>query len=94
MANKQELLNYIKSHKRICPMPQKWMAVFRTISNELPPNRLVPLILGAWHFTEDSEKQSRLIEQIEFAFSLKNGKAEQFEKAIYALGDADWHRGD
>ena len=94
MSNKQELINYIAVNGRVCPMPQKWMAIFRIISNELPPNKLVPLILEAWNFTEDSEKQQRLIEQIEFAFSLGNDEAEKFEKAIYALTDADWHKGD
>jgi hypothetical protein len=94
MSNKQELINYIKSDKRICPMPQKWMAIFGIISSELPPNVLVPLILGAWNFTEDSEKQKRLIEQIEFAFSLSGDKFEKFEKAIYALNDADWYKGE
>ena len=94
MANKQELLNYITSHKRICPMPQKWMAVFKIISSELPTNRLVPLILSAWNFTDDSEKQKRLIEQVEFTFTLNSDKVEKFEKAIYALSAADWHIGE
>jgi len=94
MDAKEKLISHIKSNGLVCPNPQKWELIFKIIRDELPPNKLVPLILGAWHFTEDSEKQSRLIEQIEFAFSLENGKAERFERAIYALGDADWHRGD
>jgi hypothetical protein len=94
MDAKDKLIRHIRSNGLVCPNPQKWELIFKIIRDELPPNTLTPLILGAWHLSEDSEKQSRLIEQIEFAFSLKNGKAEQFEKIIYALGDTDWHRGD
>lgn len=93
MTNKQKLVDYVKSNNRICPLPQKWDAIFKIIRNELPPNKLAPLILGAWHFTEDSEKQKRLIEQIEFAFSLANEKTEKFTEAIYALSDIDWYKG-
>lgn len=93
MTNKQKLVDYVKSNNRICPLPKKWDAIFKIIRNELPPNKLVPLILGAWHFTEDSEKQERLIEQIEFAFSLANEKTEKFEEAIYELPEIDWYKG-
>lgn len=94
MDGKNKLISHIKSNGLVCPSPQKWELIFNIIRDELPPNKLTPLILGAWHFTNDSEKQGRLIEQIEFAFNLKNGKTEQFEKAIYALSDVDWYRGD
>ncbi len=93
MINKQKLIDYVKSNNRICPLPQKWDAIFTIIRNELPPNKLVPIILGAWNFTEDSEKQKRLIEQIEFVFSLSDEKAQEFERSIYALTENDWHRG-
>ena len=93
MNAKAKLISHIESNGLVCPNPQKWELIFKIIRDELPQNKLTPLILASWHHTEDSEKQCRLIEQIEFAFSLKNGKAEQFEKAIYALDDADWYKG-
>lgn len=93
MANKQNLIEYVTSEDRICPMPLKWIQIFKVIGDDLPKNKLVPLILAAWNFTEDGEKQHRLIEQIEFAFSLNNAKTEEFVNAIYALTNEDWYRG-
>jgi hypothetical protein len=94
MKNKQDLINYVSSEDRVCPMPKKWAAIFKIICDDLPPNKLNPLILAAWYEASDSEKLDRLIEQIEFAFSLKNEKSEKFAEAIYALDDSDWIKRD
>lgn len=94
MKNKQDLINYVSSQNRVCPTPQKWSAIFKIIRDELPPNKLNPLILAAWHDASNAEKLERLIEQIEFAYSLNNEKTEKFAQAIYALSDSDWFKGN
>ena len=61
MNTLEELLQFARSERRVCPRPQKWAELFKMISetpraSKIPP----PLILAAWWHTSDEEKRERL----------------------------------
>ncbi len=67
----ESLIAYCRDNSRICPMPQRWSALW-----ELLPARkrvgggwepALPLILAAWHDTPNLMKMLRLTEHVEWA---------------------------
>ena len=71
----ESLIAYCRENSRVCPLPQRWSALWNLLPNRTrvgsgwqPP---LPLILGAWHDTPGMVKMLRLAEQIEWA--AKNG---------------------
>ena len=66
-----DLIEYVRSEDRVCPVPYKWnvvnkimgKVVDKTLSLKFPS----PFILAAWGAKSDREKRARLIEQITFS---------------------------
>jgi hypothetical protein len=93
----ESLLAYCRESSRICPMPQRWNALW-----ELLPDRkrvgggwepALPLILAAWDSTPYVQKMLRLAEHIEWAAD--HDALESVAVFLRGLSEEDWfHRGD
>ncbi len=93
----QNLIAYCRENGRVCPMPQRWSALWEMLPNRTrvgagwqPP---LPLILGAWHDTPGLLKMLRLAEHIEWA--AEHGGLEAVARFLRALSEDEWfHIGD
>ncbi len=91
------LIAYCRENSRICPMPQRWNALW-----ELLPDRkrvgggwepAPPLILAAWHDTPYLMKMLRVAEHIEWA--AEHGALEKVAAFLRGLREDEWfHSGD
>lgn len=64
MNEMQELISYVKSHDRVCPIPDRWQKLSNLINANKPGHPYVPLILAGWAYSSNDEKRQRLVEQI------------------------------
>lgn len=93
----ESLIAYCRENGRICPMPQRWTALWALLPNRnrdgagwQPP---LPLILGAWHDTPGMMKMLRLVEHIEWA--AKHNALELIAGFLRTLSEDEWfHLGD
>jgi hypothetical protein len=80
-------------NNRVCPMPDKWAALYRLLPNSRRSENgwqpALPLILGAWYETSDQAKAKRLREHIIWAE--ENNVLENVRKFLVELSEADWH---
>jgi hypothetical protein len=88
---KDELITYVSENGRICPNPQQWMALCEIIGANRPGHSMVPLILAGWAYSSDTEKNARLIEQIEYAFTLKPEVVNRFSEYLVSLKPEQWY---
>ncbi len=89
----ESLWAYCRSVNRVCPMPQRWSAVFGKLANTsqdpsggwTPP---LPLILAAWHETSALQKQLRFKEHLDWAN--QQGQLEEIGSFLRSLPEDDW----
>jgi hypothetical protein len=91
----ESLIAYCRENNRVCPMPQRWNALWQMLhkagSEHGRPS--APLILAAWHDTPAMFKMIRLAEHIEWAD--KFGDIEQVSAFLRGLPEEDWfHLGE
>jgi hypothetical protein len=95
MPDKQleQLLSSAQEGKRVCPVPQKWNELWELLPQRRqfgagwePP---LPLILGAWWHTSDTEKQSRFLSHIRWAAD--HGALNAVSAFINSLEPEHWH---
>jgi len=71
MKSIQELIEFSKQNNRICPQPQIWNKLYEKLKNKERSGSgwkpSLPLILGAWGYTSDLEKQKRFQEHLKWA---------------------------
>jgi hypothetical protein len=87
------LLHFVASEGRVCPHPQYWNKLWKTLrGNEendigyrLPP----PLILAAWWHSSNADKQARLREHIEYAAI--EGRLDEVDSYLRKLPLSRWH---
>lgn len=81
------------TERRVCPQPQRWNELW-----ELLPERKrvgagwepsLPLILGAWWHTSDSEKRGRFLSHLRWA--AKHGALSEVSSFVRSLGPDQWH---
>jgi len=93
----QSLKTYVRSERRVCPMPQRWKELWEM----LPERRRVgggwepplPLILDGWWHTSAQEKMLRLQQHLEYAAA--HGVLEEVDAFLRALPEAEWaHLGE
>ena len=93
----ESLITYCRENSRVCPMPQRWSALWDLLPNRTrvgsgwqPP---LPLILGAWHDTPGMLKMLRLTEHIEWA--AKHGGLDAVARFLRSLPEDEWfHLGE
>ena len=93
----ESLIADCRENSRVCPMPQKWGALWQLLPNRRrvgggwePP---LPLILAAWDHAPGMLKMLRLAEHIEWA--AEHGALESVAVFLRDLREEDWfHLGD
>lgn len=93
----ESLIAYCRENSRVCPMPQRWSALWELLPNRArvgagwqPP---LPLVLGAWVETPGMLKMLRLTEHIEWAAD--HGALASVARFLRGLTEEDWfHLGD
>jgi hypothetical protein len=90
-----ELLNEATCNGRVCPIPKLWnelheIAVEADINDSTPPP--LPLILGGWFYSENSEKSKRLMELLHW--TCQNNVGDVVWAYLKCLDEGDWHHSD
>ncbi len=93
----ERLIAYCRENGRVCPMPQRWNALWERLPNRTrvgagwqPP---LPLILGAWDDTPGLLKMLRLEEHIKWA--AQHGALAPVARFLRGLFEDEWfHLGD
>lgn len=82
-------MDEILINNRVCPNPNYWNDFYNMLVKTYPDKTILkPLILAAWNFTSDSEKQIRFIEQISLVdFNTKNSLSDYLKR----LSEDKWH---
>ena len=87
------LIAYSRENGRVCPQPPRWHELWELLPERRrsggsgePP---APLILGAWHYTSNVEKMSRLAEHIQWADT--HEALVEVSAFLRALVESDWH---
>lgn len=89
-----ELLNYVRSEGRVCPVPTEWNRLWETLPSRgrtadgrsvLP----VPLILAAWHEASDDQKSERL--RVHILWAAEHGALGAAAKLLLGLSPDQWH---
>ena len=87
-----DLIEYVISEDRVCPVPYKWKVVDETLRKVVdktqslkPPSSF---ILAAWGATSDRRKRARLIEQITFSHQV--GKFDEIRSFLLSLNKDEW----
>jgi hypothetical protein len=91
------LLAYCRDKSRVCPTPQPWNSLWKLLPNHSGVGTgwepAMPLILGAWLESTNSEKRLRLTAHIEWAKEW--GALEAVKSFLYSLDENQWfHLGD
>jgi hypothetical protein len=88
-----QLLTQCASNDRVCPMPQQWTNLWEMLPNKRrrgagwePP---LPLILGGWWETSDSEKRERL--ELHIRWAAEHGILNRVGAFLRSLPENQWH---
>jgi hypothetical protein len=74
-------------NNRVCPLPMVWNDFYEHLKRENKEIKInPPLILGAWNFTNDSEKLARFKEHLSFV----NTGSDSYN-FLLSLTDEKWH---
>ena len=92
-----ELLHYVQSDGRVCPMPIFWNELWTMLPGRKQKssggwNPPVPLILAAWYDTLAEEKRERLFLHIKYA--AEHGVLDKIDAFIRKLTPDQWAYGD
>jgi hypothetical protein len=93
----QDLLNYVRENRRVCPVPQRWNELWEMLPDRKrvgngwePP---LPLSLAAWWDTPAMLKMLRLEEHIRYADA--HGMLPKVDLYLRGLQEEGWaHLGD
>jgi hypothetical protein len=87
------LLDYCKLNNRVCPRPIQWDELWKLLPDRKrdgfgwqPP---IPLILAGWWESDNSEKQRRLFDHIQWAYD--HGILEKVDRYLRSLSEDQWH---
>ena len=87
------LLAYAKANNRICPQPMKWQMLWKKLPDrargEADQKLRVPLILGGWWASSDSDKAERIEEHIRWAYG--HDGLDSVDVFLRELSEEDWH---
>ena len=93
MTELEETLALATNGGRVCPLPDAWNRLYRLLpdtrrqgAGREPP---LPLILSAWHFSDDAQKAARLREHLAWAAS--HGALPRVHAFLAELPAEAWH---
>jgi hypothetical protein len=88
-----ELLTLCALNDRVCPMPQQWTDLWEMLPNKArrgagwePP---LPLILGGWWETSDSDKRERL--ELHVRWAAEHDVLDRVGEFLRSLPENQWH---
>jgi hypothetical protein len=95
--NYEQLLEYVKTNGRVCPLPIPWKGLCEMLPNRKRTGHgwepALPLILAAWWETPALMKHIRFLEHLEWAHT--QGCVDKVDAYLRALPESDWfHFGD
>lgn len=91
----ESLIAYCRDNNRVCPLPQRWDALWKLLPNPGGEHGrpLAPLILAAWHDTPAMLKMLRLADHIEWA--AKHDALQPVAAFLHGLREDEWfHLGE
>lgn len=76
-------------NNRVCPMPMYWSEFYNLLVKAFPDKTILkPLILAAWNFSSNTEKQIRFKDQISLVdFNTENILSDY----LILLSEDKWH---
>ena len=93
MTSLQQLLLKTSTDGRICPQPVQWDALWKLLPNRQRVGNgwqpSLPLILGAWWQSSDSEKRERF--ELHLRWADQYGALEDVTVYLKTLEPGDWH---
>ena len=84
----EKLLTFISSESRVCPFANRWNELWNILPNAKANKLPLPLILGAWWDSSDSDKRERLALHIRYAS--EHGVLEEVAQFLLALSPSEW----
>jgi hypothetical protein len=92
-----DILKYVQSDGRVCPMPNYWNELWQMLPNRKQKSSggwepAVPLILAAWWDTPALMKVDRLAEHINYA--AEHGILDRVDQFLRELKPDQWAYGD
>jgi hypothetical protein len=95
-ATLASLLRYAEEQERVCPRPIEWNDLYTMIGGTRrdTPEGIIwtpmpPLVLSAWNFSNDTERNKRFREQLAWADA--NGTIDIADAFLRSLTEEAWH---
>ncbi len=93
MVTINEVYKELEKNNRVCPQPNKWNELYKTLPNKMRKGNgwqpALPLILTAWHDTPHALKILRLKEHIEWAD--EHGEVNNIYQFLKNLKEEEWY---
>lgn len=91
-----DLIRYAQERDRICPRPMEWNDLYKKIggsrrdtTSEIIWDPMPPLVLSAWSFSKDDDRQKRFQEHL--AWAAQRGTLHIAETFLRSLPEEAWH---
>lgn len=84
-----DLKAYVTANGRVCPVPDHWVRIWESLPVRVQNRAGAPLILAGWAFSNNSQKQARVLAQIELA--AEHGALDIIDRAFRKLPESAWH---
>lgn len=95
-SNLAQLLQYAQDRDRLCPRPMEWNDLYlkiggcrRDTADGIIWEPLPPLVLSAWSFSKDVDRQKRFLEHL--AWANERGTLQIAESYLRSLPEEAWH---
>jgi len=89
----EQLLAYCTENERVCPQPRRWNELYKLLPKTQqfgaswePP---LPLILGGWWHSSDSEKRDRLATHVRWA--AEHSALDAITSFLTNLKEEEWY---
>jgi hypothetical protein len=92
MSQLLDLIIYVSSEDRVCPMGEQWLKVNKILGSpdkNDPGYPGLPLILGGWRFSTDAQKRALFIAHICYGNSV--GRIGELNTYLRSLNKDEWH---
>lgn len=91
-----DVIHFVQERDRICPRPMEWNDLYEKIGGRridtaagIVWEPMPPLVLSAWNFSKDEDRQKRFHEHLVWAH--ERGMLVVAETYLRALPEEAWH---